>query len=74
MVIVFFQTYFHLQFFTLRETHPDVSMACVCAKSPQLCLTLVPLWTCSLSGLSAFGILQARILEWVAIPFFKGSF
>ena len=28
---------------------------------------------CSLSGSSVHGILQARILEWVAIPFCKGS-
>ena len=35
-----------------------------CAKSLQLCLTL-----CSLPGSSDHGLLQARILEWVAIPF-----
>ena len=29
---------------------------------------------CSQPGSSVHGILQARILEWVAIPFFKGSF
>ena len=29
---------------------------------------------CSLSGSSVHGILQARILEWVAIPFSRGSF
>ena len=29
---------------------------------------------CSLSGTSVLGILQARILEWVAIPFFRGTF
>jgi len=28
---------------------------------------------CSLLGSSVHGILQARILEWVAIPFAKGS-
>ena len=28
---------------------------------------------CSLSGSSVHGILQARILEWVAMPFFRGS-
>jgi len=28
---------------------------------------------CSPSGSSVLGILQARILEWVAIPFFRGS-
>ena len=29
---------------------------------------------CSLSGSSVHGILQARILEWEAIPFSRGSF
>ena len=28
---------------------------------------------CSLSGSSVNGILQAKMLEWVAIPFYKGS-
>ena len=31
------------------------------------------LMDCSLPGSSVYGILQARILEWVAIPFFRGS-
>ena len=33
----------------------------------------VILWTVSLPGSSVHGILQARILEWTAIPFFRGS-
>ena len=28
---------------------------------------------CSLPGSSVHGILQARVLEWVAMPFSKGS-
>ena len=35
--------------------------------------TLCDPMDCSLSGSSVHGILQARILEWVAIPFSKGS-
>ena len=35
----------------------------------QLCLTLCNPMDCSLSGSSALGILQARILEWVAISY-----
>ena len=39
----------------------------------QLCLTLCDPIDCSLPGSSAHGILQARILEWVAISFSRGS-
>ena len=35
----------------------------------QLCLTLCSPMDCSPPGSSVHGILQARILEWVAIPF-----
>ena len=38
------------------------------AKSLQLCLTLCDPIDYSLPSSSAHGILQARILEWVAIP------
>ena len=37
------------------------------AKMLQLCPTLCDSMDCSLSGSSVYGILQARILEWVAI-------
>ena len=33
------------------------------------CLTLCNHMVCSLLGFSVHGILQAKILEWVAIPF-----
>ena len=39
----------------------------------QLCLTLCDLMDCSLPGSSVHGILQARILELVAISFSRGS-
>ena len=45
----------------------------VCAKSPQLCLTFAPLWTYSPPGSSVHGILQARVLEWVAVSSSRGS-
>ena len=38
----------------------------------QLCPTLCDPLDCSPQGSSARGILQARILEWVAIPFSRG--
>jgi len=45
----------------------------VCAKLLQLCLTLCDPMNCSPLGSSVHGILQARILEWVAMPFFRAS-
>ena len=39
-------------------------------KSLQSCLTLCDPMDCSLPGSSVRRILQARILEWVAMPFF----
>ena len=47
---------------------------CVCVLVVQSCLTLWNLMDCSLPGSSAHGILQERILEWVAIPFFGAIF
>ena len=44
------------------------------AKLLQSCLTLGDLMDCSLPGFSVFGILQARILEQVAMPFSGWSF
>ena len=39
----------------------------------QSCLTLCDPVDCSPPGSSVHGILQATILEWVAISFFRGS-
>ena len=39
----------------------------------QLCPTLCDPMDCSLQGSSVHGIFQARILEWVAVPSFRGS-
>ena len=46
---------------------------CVCAKSLQLCLILFHLMDCSLPGSPVHEILQARTLEWVAMPSSRGS-
>ena len=46
----------------LRQTYKH-------AKLLQSCPTLCDPMDCSLPGSSVHGILQARILEWVAIPF-----
>ena len=47
----------------------------VCVLSPFSRVQLfVTLWTvCSLPGSSVYGILQARILKWVAMPSSRGS-
>ena len=42
------------------------------AKSLQSCLTLCNPMDCSQPGSSVHGILQARILEWVAMPSSRG--
>ena len=42
-------------------------------KVAQSCLTLCDPMDCSPPGSSVHGILQARILEWVAIPFSRES-
>ena len=46
---------------------------CYCLVT-QLCLTLCDPMDCSPTGSSVHRILQARILEWVAIPFSRGIF
>ena len=46
---------------------------CVLAKSLQSCTTLCNLKNCSPPGSSVHAILQARILEWVAMPSSRGS-
>ena len=46
---------------------------CVCAQPFQSCPTLCDTMDCSSPGSSVHGILQARILEWVAMPSSRGS-
>ena len=49
------------------------SSACVCVLITQSCWAPCNLMVCSSSGSSVCGFLQARILEWFAISFSKGS-
>ena len=44
-----------------------------CYFVPQSCLILCDPMGCSLPGSSVHEILQARILAWVTMPFFRGS-
>ena len=56
---------------------PVCVSVCVCTYACvlviQSCLTLCDHMDCSLTGSSVHGTLQARILEWVATPFTRGS-
>ena len=51
----------------------ELKLGCMYAKSLQSCLTLCNPMDCSLPGSFVHGILQARILGRVAIPFSRGS-
>ena len=51
----------------------SLSFTVVCVKVAQSCLTLCDPMNCSAPGSSVHGILQARTLEWVAVPFSRGS-
>ena len=45
----------------------------LCVLVAQSCLTLCGLMDCGPPGSSVHGVLQARILEWVALSFSRGS-
>ena len=64
------QAHIHHMLYTHPHTHLSEKVKVLVT---QLCLTLCNLWT-SLPGSSVHGILQARILEWIAIPFSRGIF
>ena len=49
------------------------TIVCLCGKSLQSCPGLCNPLDCSPPGSSVHGILQARILEWVAMPSSTGS-
>ena len=57
----------------LHVRYPLTHMGLVCVLVVQLCLTLCDPMDCSSPGSSVHGILQARMLEWVAIPSSRGS-
>ena len=46
---------------------------CLASSAAQSCLTLCSSMDCSLLGSPVHGILQARILEWAAMPSSRGS-
>ena len=52
----------------IHEQNENFSKRCVCVKVAQSCPTL-----CDLMDYTVHGILQARVLEWVAFPSSRGS-
>ena len=69
--LAFYDLFSNDQFY-LYYTDFDVILSCLCAKSLQLCLTLYNPMDCSPPGSSVHRTLQARILEWVAMPSSRG--
>ena len=67
------QVAFTFQCSPLEECQRPLEHSCVCTELLQSCLTLGNPMDCSPPGSSVCGILQARILEWVAIPFSRES-
>ena len=55
---------------TRKTSAENFERVCVCA---QLCLTPVTPWTVARQAPLSMGIVQARILKWVAISFCRGS-
>ena len=63
----------HWQVVSLPLVPPEKPLY-LTTKTLQSCLTLCNHTVCSLPGSSVHEILQARILEWVAISFSRGTF
>ena len=55
----------------LEQIQQDLLCPCICSIT-QMCLSLCDPMDCSPPGSSVHGISQVRILEWVAISFFRG--
>ena len=69
IILFLFQTFYHpIQFFFLGRQEKQVK-----AVVTQSCLTLCDPMDCNPPGSSVHGILQARILGWVALPSSRGS-
>ena len=58
----------------ISPSHQPMSVCCIPTQHAQLCPTLCDPMDCSPPGSSIHGILQAKVLEWVAISFSRGMF
>ena len=56
-----------------QASSPELVLDMEKVKVSQSCPTLCNLMDCSPPGSSVHGILQARTLEWVDVPFSRGS-
>ena len=56
-----------------RSQTPKAAYCMILSEVAQSCPTLCDSMDCSLPGFSVHGIFQARVLEWVAISFSRGS-
>ena len=65
---------YNARFHSFQQGTSLLSFKHLCVLAAQLCQTLCDPMGCSPPGPSVRGILPARILEWVAIPFSRGSF
>ena len=73
--LAFYEKNLHPGTQIIQSSHHLWTMCYVlCAKSLQLCPTLCDPKDCSLPASSVHGILQKRILEWIAVHFSGGSF
>ena len=59
--------------YSILVTQSKSMIECVLCLFAQSCLTLCNPIDDSPSGCSVHGILHARIMEWVAVPFSRGS-
>ena len=59
--------------FTCHVYLPKKFSMCMCMLVAQSCPSLCNSTDCSPPGFSVHGILQARIMGWIAIPFSRGS-
>ena len=72
-IFKFHSQYFRLKIFGYSRTNDSLRNMMLCAKLLQSCLTLCNPVGHSPPGSSVPEILQARILEWVAMPSSRGS-
>ena len=72
-----YRIFLSLYFNNFTMMYFSVGQFCSCpewvSEVTQSCLTLCNPMDCSLPGSPLHGILQARVLEWVAISFSRGS-